>query len=171
VRTPIGPTKEPDVSTTREELAPLEDLHVPIRVKLAAAWTSLMFLYVYVDLLGLYEPGVVDDILAGIVWQFDISQAWAFGALTLMAVPILMVVLSVTLPARGNRVINLVVASVYVLVSVGNAIGESWTYFFGLAVALEVTVLALVVRWAWTWPRRTSPEPGAPREVVRQQHA
>ena len=27
----------------------LEELRMPVRVKLAAAWTSLMFLYIYVD--------------------------------------------------------------------------------------------------------------------------
>jgi hypothetical protein len=103
------------VGTQRAGLAALEDRQVPIQVKLAAAWTSFMLLYVYVDVLHLYLPGVADDILAGVVWEFDISQTWATGALVLLAVPILMVVLSVTLPARVNRVANLVVASVYVL--------------------------------------------------------
>jgi len=56
-------------------------------------------------------------------------------------------------PVRASRVTNLVVASVYLPVSVGNAIGEPWTYFFGLAVALEVLVLALILGLAWTWPR------------------
>lgn len=64
-----------------------------------------------------------------------------------------MVVLSTTLPARVNRITNLVVASVYVVISAGNAIGESWAYYSALAVGLEVTVLALILRYAWTWPR------------------
>ena len=52
----------------------LEDLRMPVQAKLAAAWTSFMFLYVYVDILHFYKPGVVDDILVGIVWEFDITQ-------------------------------------------------------------------------------------------------
>ncbi len=135
----------------------LENLQVPVQAKLAAAWTSFMLLYAYVDILGLYMPEVIEDILAGIVWEFEISQGWAVGALALMAVPILMVVMSMTLPARANRTTNLVVATAYVLVSVGNAVGESWTYFFGLAVGLEVFVLALVLRLAWTLPRAAAP--------------
>lgn len=132
---------------------PLEDVQVPVQAKLAAAWASFMFLYVYVDILGLYRPGVIDDIRAGIVWELQISQTWAVGALTLMAIPILMVVLSMTLPARANRMTNLVVASAYVPVSAAVAVGEAWTYFFALAVGLEVVVLALIFRCAWTWPR------------------
>src|SRR6476659_74364 len=66
----------------------------PVQAKLAAAWTSFMFLYVYVDILAFYKPGVVDDILVGVVWEFDITQTWAITALTLLAIPIFMVVLS-----------------------------------------------------------------------------
>ena len=54
----------------------LEDLRMPVQAKLAAAWTSFMFLYIYVDYLALYKPGVVDDILAGIVHEFDISPTF-----------------------------------------------------------------------------------------------
>lgn len=115
--------------------------------------TSTLFLYVYVDILGLYMPGVVDDILEGRVWELDINQAWALGALALMAIPISMVALSMALPARTNRRAQLVVASLYMIVSAGHAVGESWTYYFTLAVGLEVLVLAAIIRYAWTWPR------------------
>lgn len=143
--------------TDDEPLTPRPDLPVPVQMKLTAAWTGFMFLYVYVDLLGFYMPGAIDDILAGIVWEFEITQAWATGALALMAIPILMVVLSATLPARTSRVTNLVVASAYIVVSVVNALGEAWTYYFALAVGLEVFVLGLILRHAWTWPRTASP--------------
>ena len=53
----------------------LENLRMPVQAKLAAAWTSFMFLYIYVDILALYKPGVVEDILAGVVWEFDITQS------------------------------------------------------------------------------------------------
>lgn len=133
----------------------LDDQPVPVRAKLAAAWTSVMFLYVYVDIIAFFKPGVIDGIEAGLVWEFDVSQPLLTTFLALMAIPILMVVLSMTLPARANRVTNLVVASIQVPFAAFNAVGESWTYFYGLGVALEVIVLALILRYAWTWPRTT----------------
>jgi hypothetical protein len=136
--------------TTSEQL---ENIRIPVQAKLAALWASLMFLYIYVDILSLYQPGVIDGILDGRVWQLDITQTWAIGALALMAVPLLMVIGSLTLPARANRTTNLILATLYAAVSIGNAVGETWTYFFILAVGLEVAVLALVLRYAWTWPR------------------
>jgi hypothetical protein len=124
-----------------------------VQVKLAAAWGSFMFPYVDVDILGIDMPGVIEDILAGVVFVFQIDQAWAVGALALVAIPILMVVASVSLPARINRAVNLVVASLDVVVSTGNAVGESWTVYDALVVGLEAIVLAVILGWAWAWPR------------------
>ena len=143
--------------TQRAELTALEDRQIPVQAKLAAAWTSFMFLYIYVDYLHLYKPGVIDDILAGVVWEFNISQTFVTVALTSVAIPILMVMLSMTLPARTNRTINLVVASLYVPYSMFNLVGESWTYFYGLGVVVEVLLLAFILRSAWTWPRTAAP--------------
>ena len=169
--------RTPQSHTAREKRShrALEDLRIPVQAKLAAAWTSFMFLCAYVDIIAFFKPGVIVDILAGKVFEFDVSQTLLTTFLALMAIPIFMVVLSMTLPARANRTTNLIVASVYVAVSAFNAVGESWTYFYGLGVALEVILLALILRYAWTWPRTapsatmatmaTSPD----RETVRAQ--
>ena len=143
--------------TSRSHSA-LEDLRMPVQASLAAAWTSFMFLYIYVDYLALYKPGFVDDILAGIVHEFDIGPTFVASALTLIAIPSLMILLSTTLPARVNRTINLVVATLYIPVSIYNAVGESstYSYFYGLSIGLEVLLLAFILRSAWTWPRRTA---------------
>ncbi len=145
------------MSTPRPRTA-LEDLRLPVQAKLAAAWTSFMFLYVYVDVLGLYKPGVVDDILAGSVHDFETGPTFVSLGLTALAIPILMVVLSTTLPARANRSTNLVVATLYIPFSIYNADGEplDYAYFYGLAIGLEVLLLAFVLRSAWTWPRTVS---------------
>jgi hypothetical protein len=143
----------------------LDELRMPVRAKLAAAWTSFMFLYIYVDYLALYKPGFVDEIRAGIVHEFDTGPTFVALALTLMAIPILMILLSTTLPARATRSVNLVVATLYIPVSIYNVAGEeSWaySYFYGFSIGLEVVLLAFILRSAWTWPRRTASSPATP---------
>jgi hypothetical protein len=169
---PILSTTEPIMRTRQPTTAALEDQRIPVRAKLAATWTSLMFLYAYVDILNFFTPGVIQEILDGKVFEFDLSQTFSITALTLMAIPIFMVVLSMTLPAQANRITNLIVAALFVPVTAFNAAGESWRYFYGLGIALELILLALIVRYAWTWPRiapsatvATSPD----RETVRAQ--
>ena len=146
------------MSKETNSISTLQDPGIPVRAKLAAAWTSFMFLYIYVDYLHLYKPGAVNDILAGRVFEFDISQTFVVIALASVAIPIFMIVLSMTLPARVSRAMNLVVATLYIPVSMYNAAGESWTYFYfyGLSIGLEVLLLAFILRSAWTWPRRTA---------------
>jgi hypothetical protein len=64
-----------------------------------------------------------------------------------------MILLSTALPARANRALNLVVASLYVPVTVFNLSGGEWLWFFGLGVGVEVLILAFILRSAWAWPR------------------
>ncbi|MBM3958558.1 MAG: hypothetical protein FJ314_02120 [SAR202 cluster bacterium] len=129
----------------------LEDVKVNVKLKLAALWTATLFVWVYVDIITFYKPGFIEDILAGKVWQFDISQTWALGALALMTVPVVMIFLSLALPARVNRMVTMFVAGIYVLVSIGNSVGETWAYIW-LGSATEVVLLSLIIWHAWKWP-------------------
>ena len=139
--------------TTTTTTTELHDPPAPVRAKLAAAWTSFMFFYIYVDYLHLYKPGAVDDILAGVVFEFDISQTFVVTSLMIVGIPALMILLSMTLPARANRTLNLVVASLCIPIAAFNVVGESWMYFFGLGAVVEVIILVFILRSAWTWPR------------------
>src|SRR4051794_1765010 len=114
-----------------------------------------MFLYIYVDYFALYKPGLIDNLRAGVVFELDISPTLLTMMLASVAIPALMVMLSMTLPARVNRATNLVVASLYIPYSVVNAAGD-WAFFYGLSIGLEVLLLAFILRSAWTWPRRTA---------------
>lgn len=139
---------------------PLDDRPMPVQARLAAAWASFMFLYVYVDVLNFYKPGVVDGILDGLMWRFDVSATLLTVVLVSVSIPAMMVALSVTLPARVNRTVNLVVASLLIPYTVFNAAGTTWEWagFYGISIGLELLLLAFVLRSAWTWPR-TAAEP------------
>jgi len=136
----------------------LQDTRIDVKVKLAALWASVIFIFVYVDIVGLYKPGVVEDILDEKVGPFDINQTWALGALGLMVIPSLMVFLSVALPARVNRMANLIVGAFFLFVSIVNVIGESWAYIC-VGAAVEAVILGLILRQAWRWPVQQSAEP------------
>ena len=144
--------------TQTAEITALDDRQVPVQAKLAAAWTSFMFLYIYVDILNFYKPGVVEGILNGLVWKFDISSTLLTIFLVSVSIPAMMVWLSMTLPTRVNRATNLVVASLLIPYSVFNAAGATWEWaaFYGISIGLEVLLLAFILRAAWTWPRAAS---------------
>lgn len=130
----------------------MEDIKVSAKLKLATLWASFMFLYIYVDYFSLYMPGKVEDILKGRVFVFDITQGFLLAALVSVTIPALMIFLSVALPAKVNRRVNIIIASVYIPYTLFNLAGEAWMHMvFGAVV--EVVLLCLIIRYAWKWPR------------------
>ncbi|WP_247829074.1 DUF6326 family protein [Arthrobacter antioxidans] len=148
----------------------LDNPPIPVQAKLAAAWTSLMFFVIYIDYFHLYKPGVIDDILAGVVFEFDISGPLLTIFVVVIGIPALMIPLSMTLPARANRITNLIVASAQVPLMVFNAVGESWEWasFYALSIGIEVLLLAFILRSAWTWPRTPAVPAGPATTDFRQ---
>ncbi len=137
----------------------LDNPPIPVQAKLAAAWTSLMFLVIYIDYFHLYQPGEIDVIRGGEIFAFDITATLMSIFFVVIGIPALMVLLSMALPARVNRATNLVVASLYIPVMVFNAAGASWdwAFYYGLTIGVEVLILSFILRSAWTWPRTSSP--------------
>ena len=130
----------------------LEDTKVNVKLKLATLWTSFMFLYIYVDYFHLYMPKQMQDILKGRVFVFDITQGFIFTALFLATIPILMIFLSVALPAKTNRFTNIFVAIILIPYMLFNLAGEAWIHMI-FAAFLEVFLLCLIIRYAWKWTR------------------
>ncbi|MGC1524568.1 MAG: DUF6326 family protein [Phormidesmis sp.] len=132
---------------------PLEDIKVNVKLKLATLWASVMFLYIYVDYFHLYMPGSIEDILAGKVFVFDITQVVLLIGLASVTIPALMIFLSVALTAKVNRQTNIIVAAVYIPFTLFNLAGEAWMHMvFGAAV--EVVLLLLIISYAWKWPKQ-----------------
>jgi len=130
-----------------------QDYWVNPRIKIAALWASMLFVYVYVDLFGLFRADVRADIEAGKMFVFTIGQGVLLGMTIYVLVPILMLFLSLVMPVRATRAANIVVAVLYAVTVVGGAIGE-WNYYL-LGSLVEVALLAGVVYYAWTWPKAT----------------
>ena len=121
------------------------------RIKIAALWASTMFLFGYVDLFGMFRADIRADIEAGKMFVFSIGQASLLGVTLYVALPSLMVFLSLVLPVRVTRMANMALAVIYGLTIAGSAVGE-WNYYI-LGSAIEAALLAGVVYYAWTWPK------------------
>ena len=124
--------------------------NVNVRIKLSALWTSMLFVFAYVDLFSLYRSDVRADLEAGEISGFTINHAFLFGTTAYVVVPSLMVFGTLVLQPRLSRIANIALGTVYALTILVGAIGE-WSYYI-LGSAIEVALLAAVVYYAWTWP-------------------
>lgn len=131
----------------------LEDTRVPVRFKLAALWTSLMFCYVYCDYFQLYVPGKLQDMLNGEMALGTVTQGMLVGTAALMAVPSLMIFLSIVLPAVLSRWLNVGAGLFYATIMLLILVNGAWTFYM-LFATIEIILTLLVVWYAWRWPRQ-----------------
>jgi Family of unknown function (DUF6326) len=129
----------------------LEDIKVPIRLRLSALWTALMFCYVYGDYFGLYPPGQLKGMLEGHGPIGPTSQGSLVAVSLLMVIPSLMTFLPLALPPLLNRWLNIILALVYAVVV---AITMPGAWMFYMLFSIVEIILSLLIAWyAWRWPR------------------
>lgn len=140
------------------------DLDVPVdpRVKISALWVATLFVVAYIDIFAFYRPDQHAEIESGRVGGFDINQGFLIFTTMYIVIPSLMVYLSLVLPPRLNRDVNIAVALFYALTIIGAAIGE-WAYYL-IGSAIELVLLFAVVYHA----RNLQPRARHARSVGRR---
>lgn len=132
----------------------LEDIKVPVRLRLAGLWTSLMFCYVYGDYFGLFVPGQLRDMLAGNFGPMGrTTSGLLVGVSVMMAIPALMVFGSMALPAAWCRWANIILGAAYAAIIVLTLAGAAPFYVMFGAIEIALSVFTIVT--AWRWPRLT----------------
>jgi hypothetical protein len=136
-------------TTTRQ----YRDTQVDVKVVLSALWTATMFLFAYVDLFGLYRAEALEALLEGRLANapFAVNQTFLIFTLAFIVPPSLMVVLSLLLKPRVNRIVNIVVSLLYALSAIVSCIGETWAYYI-IGMVIEAALLVVIARVAWKWP-------------------
>lgn len=125
-----------------------------VQIILSALWVARMLTGFVGDVLKFYEPGLVEQILVGEVDGMPLNQGFRLAAAFIFVLPVFMVYLSLTLPDKANRWLNIILALLFFAL---NLIGELPTYEYAyrtFLVIIEMVFLALIVWHAWRWPKQ-----------------
>ena len=131
----------------------LENQKVNIKIKLSFLWTSVLFCYVYGDYFQLYVPNKVDSLITG-VNMLD-SPSKLLIASIVLAIPSVMIAISVLLKPRINRLLNIIFGIIFTLMMLliaFTSLTEWYTFYVFLAI-LESIITVLIVWYAWKWPK------------------
>jgi len=129
----------------------LDDIKVHVKIKISALWVSVMFCYIYGDYFGLYKPGALQDMLSGKMGPLGpTTQLVLLGTSAMMALPSVMVFLSLVLKPRLNRWLNIIFGAIYTVIILITMPGE-WVFYIFLGV-IEIALTTLIVWYAWKWP-------------------
>lgn len=136
----------------------LDNPKINIKIKLSALWTSLVFCFLYGDYFELYTPGKVDSLLTGN--NVLDSPITLLIASAILAIPSLMVALSVLLNAKLNRVLNIAFGILFTLMMLLIGIGSMtpWYSFYVFLAFLESFITIVIVWMAWKWPKVSNRE-------------
>lgn len=133
----------------------LQDFRINIKIKLAALWTSVTFLYIYGDYFELYVPSKLSGIINGNN-MLD-NPVKLFLASLLLAVPSLMICLSILLKPAVNRWLNILFGlfftAIMLLIAV-TSISE-WRTFYVFYAIIESMLTSIIVWTAFNWVKQT----------------
>ena len=134
----------------------LENQKVNIKIKLAALWASATFCYLYGDYFELYTPDKVNSLITGD--NVMDTPATLLLASIVLAIPSVMVAASVLLNSKINRILNIIFGTIFTImqVLVGIYSTNEWYLFYVFLAFLESIITALIVWYAWKWPKEKS---------------
>jgi len=138
-----------------EHVHPLERMPLPRPLLLSVLWASVTLCYLYGDYFGLYVPGKIQQLLDGRMGPLGaVTQQVLLGTATMMAIPSLMVVLSLVLVPRVSRWLNIITGGLFTAIMLLTMRG-AWLFYHLLGV-IEVVLTLSIVWMALTWPRRAA---------------
>ena len=131
----------------------LENPKINIKIKLAALWTSVTFCYLYGDYFELYTPEKVDSLITGV--NILDSPTKLLIASIILAIPSVMVAVSVILKPKINRILNISFGLLFTVMMILIAVGSltPWYSFYVFLAVLEAILTSIIVWYAWKWPK------------------
>ena len=118
---------------------------VDVRIILSGLWVALMLTYLLGDVLRIFAGDMTPGEMGGV----KATQGMFLGAAVVMLVPIVMVVLSLTLPYPAIRWVSIGVAVLAVLFNLAGLPYDGMYDNFLIAVGFVFN--GLVIWYAWTW--------------------
>src|SRR5713101_1368491 len=107
------------MNSTKKAATVLDDIKIHVKMKISALWVSVMLCYIYGDYFELYTPRKLQGMLEGRMEPLGpATQGVLLGAAILMAIPSVMVFLSLALKPNPSRWVNIVLGVFYTLIMV-----------------------------------------------------
>ena len=120
---------------------------IDIRAKLSTLWIVVMFNMLFADVLMLFLPGFLQDLVAGTT-PVPMTQELMLVMAIIIEIPIAMIFLSRVLKPKANKWANIVAAVITILfVTFGGSMILHYIFF----ASVEVICLLAIIILAWKW--------------------
>lgn len=129
-----------------------QDIKIQLPMLLSKLWIFLSLNYILSDLLSNMEMSVIRGLLEGNIGGIPMTQGFLLLAGISLEIPFIMVVLSVVLPYKMNRRINIGAATLMIIYQLASFfIGSDTTLHYIFFSAVEILgnflILVLAIKW------------------------
>ena len=121
-----------------------------VMIKISALWVGVVLSAHMGDVLRFYEPGIIEQIIAGEVEGLPSTHKGLLMSAIFMAIPIVMAVLSLTLPYNANRWANIIFSIFFFGFTLIWLLTTKAPYKIFLG-SISLVFNALTVWYAWKW--------------------
>jgi len=146
------------MNATNKTVQILDDVKIDVKIKVSALWVTLMLFYIYADIMGFYTPGNIEKVVSGELGGVQITEGFLFIMAIWMAIPSVMVFLSLTLKAKPNRWVNFITGIVSIFVLAATFFVGELSARYTFQAIIEGVLIALIIWLVWKWPNQQSVE-------------
>ena len=129
-----------------------EDAPFNTRTMLTGLWIAMILFYIYCDHFSIFRPGEIERVMSGFIGPFKITQLSLVLASLTTILPSLIIVACLFLKPKYLKWINIVGGILFMLVNIGNLVGETWAYYWVYGVIEFLITVAIVIK-SIKWPR------------------
>jgi hypothetical protein len=132
----------------------MENLALKIRLSVLWIFTEVAALTSVV--LFFFEPGGIEEVMSGVVEGMEMGPEMLLLFAIMFLIPLVMAVLSLTLKDKANRWANIIAGIVFTGLYIIDLIEHlaSPSAHTILLVVSAVVATALIVWYAWKWPKQ-----------------
>ena len=121
--------------------------HLDKRAKLTSLWVFVFLNMIFRDLHEFGRPGFLEEVMTGVVNGVQITDGLMLIGGIMIAVPLLIIPLTQFLSFKANRLANLFMGVLLLVITIGvNMAPDLDNVFFAV---IEIAALLLILRLAW----------------------
>ena len=126
------------------------------RSTLSALWIFLVVNFIFCDVFTLMYSEELKQILSGKMGSMFIDQPFLLAFAVIMEIPMIMIIASRLLPYKPNRLLNIAVAVLLILVQAGSLFAGKATMHYLFFSTVEIATLVGILWFAVKWKNSVS---------------
>lgn len=120
---------------------------------LSKLWVFLTVNYIFCDVFSLYHSKFLNEILLGKVDGIEFTESFLLTFAIIMEIPMLMIVFSIILKEKLNRIINIIVGVLMMSIQIGSLVTGSNSLHYIFFSIIEICTLIIIIYIAWKWSK------------------